>query len=55
MRQSVRSKEWLEEGEMDYCNQYFFLSNFMVAKYLFWFEYEMSVLWEILLSDDGDD
>ena len=31
-----------------------FLSNFMVAKGLFHFEYEMSVLWGILLSDDDD-
>ena len=27
----------------------------MVAESLFWFEYEMSVLWGILLSDDDDD
>ena len=31
-----------------------FLSNFMVAKGLFWFEYEISVLWGIFLSDDDD-
>ena len=29
-------------------------TNFMVANGLFWFEYEMSVLWWILLSNDDD-
>ena len=34
------------EEAIDCCNQiFFFLSNFMVAKSLFWFECEMSVLW----------
>ena len=40
-----------EEEEKDCCNQIFF-STFMVAVDLFWFEYEMSVLWGILLNDD---
>ena len=31
-----------------------FLSNFMVAKCLFWFEYELYILWEILFSDNDD-
>ena len=35
-------------------SEFLFLSNFMVAKDLFWFEYEMFVLREILLSDDDD-
>ena len=36
-------------------SEFLLLSNFMVVKGLFWFEYEKSVLWGILLSDNDDD
>ena len=47
---------WMVEGKGNGLLQteILFLSNFMVAKGLFWFEYEMFVLWGILLSDDDD-
>ena len=38
-RLRVRGGNWLLQSE------FLFLSNFMVAKSLFWFEYEISVFW----------
>ena len=38
--------KWLLQSE------FLFLSKFIVGKGLFWFEYEMSTLWRISLSDD---
>ena len=46
-------KSWVMGKEIDCCNQnFFFLSNFMVTKGLFWFEYEISVLWERKRNSD---
>ena len=64
---SVGEKGWYKERECEKKRvgkggvnwllrfDFLFLSNFMEAKDLFWFEYEMSVFWEILLSNDDDD
>ena len=41
--ESERKKMWVRVGRNDF--------NFMVAKGLFWFEYAMSVLWGVLLSE----
>ena len=49
--ESVRSEEWVREEQ----SEFLFLSNFMVAEGLFWFEYEMSVLWEILMAAADND
>ena len=55
-KESVRKEEWVREGANRLMqSEFLFLSNFMVAKSLFWFEYEISVLWCILLRDDDDD
>ena len=50
--ESVRREEWVRQGNGLLQSEFLFFSNFMVAKSLFWFEHEMSVLWGISLSDD---
>ena len=56
-KETMKRREWWRDGgnRLLQSKWFLFLSNFMVAKDLFWFEYEMSVFWGILLSDDDDD
>ena len=51
--ESVRTEERVRENR-SLLSEFLFLSKFIVAETLFFFEYEKSVLWGNLLNNDDD-